>query len=194
MLLLLLKEVYIFSNNVYGPWASHCSYCTEQRQCNTSIRLTPFPPSQKAQYHFHSFSKQHCNPPHSCRVQTSVLHWTYTKENRICISISGNAWFAKFLAWLNGWTAHFISLGISNSSVRSTRWQNDRCEKVSSHILPLRFQQWCRSERLYSAKDSSQKGDGIDKSPALSSSSLIIKNSSAVFGNSHNLLWNCTLH
>lgn len=156
----------------------------------------PFSPSSlsKKQYHFHSFSKEHCNPPYSCRAQTNVLHWTYSKGNKICIPISENAWLAKFLAWLNGWTAHFISLGISNSSVRSAWWQNDRCEKAPSHLLPLRFQQWCRSERLYLARDNSQKVDGIDKSPALSSSSPIIKNSSAVFGNTHDLLWNCTLH
>lgn len=112
-----------------------------------------------------------------------VLQRIYSERNRNCISISGNKWFAKFLAWLNGWTAHFISLGISNSSLRSAWWQNDRCEKVSSHLLPLRFQQWCRSERLYLARDSAQKVDGLDKSPALSSSSPIIKNSSALFGN-----------
>lgn len=141
------------------------------------------PPSQKAHYHFQSFNKLSCNSPNSCRVQTDVLQWTYSKRIRICISISGNAWFAKFLAWLNGWTAHFIGLCISNSSLRSVWWQNDRCEKASSHLLPLRFQQWCRSERLYLARDSSQEADGMDKSPALSSCSPVIKNSSALFGN-----------
>lgn len=141
------------------------------------------PPSQEAWYHFHSFDKLPCNSANSSRVQTNVLQRAHAKGNRICISVSGNAGFAEFLAWWNGWTAHFITLGISNSSLRSMWWQSERCEKVSSHFVPLRFQQRCRSERLYLASDSSQRGDRMDKSPALSSSFPIIKNSSAPFGN-----------
>lgn len=159
MLLLLLKEVYIFSNNVYGPWASHRSYCTVQRaqydyQTN-SLSLSP--PSQKAQYHFHSSDKLPCNSLNNCKVQNSVLQWTYSLKNRICISISGNAWFAKFLAWLNGWTARLIGLGISNSSWRRVWWQNDRSEKASSHLLPSRLQRWCRSERQYLVRQFSER-------------------------------------
>lgn len=140
------------------------------------------PPSQEARYHSHSFDKRPRNSANSCRVQTNVPQWTHAEGNRICISISGNAGFAELLARWNGWTAHFISLGISNSSLRSMWWQSERCEKVSSHLLPLRFQQRCRSERLYLASDSSQRVDRTDKSPALSSSFLIIKISSAPVG------------
>lgn len=159
---------------------SHSAQTVQYDHQTNSLSLSP--PSQKAQYHFHSFDKLPCNSLNSRKVQNSVLQWTYSQRNGICISISGNAWFAKFLAWLNGWTALFIGLGISNSSWRRAWWQNDRSEKASSHFLPLRLQQWCRSERLYLAIDGSQKGDGMDRSAALRSRPPTMK-SSARFGN-----------
>lgn len=149
--------------------------------------LSLSPPSQKAQYHFHSFDKLPCNSLNSCKVQNSVLQWTYSLKNRICISISGNAWFAKFLAWLNGWTARLIGLGISNSSWRRAWWQDDRSEKASSHLLPSRLQQWCRSERRYLVRQFSERrwdGQVPSRGPVLP-----LWKAAA-----HNLLQNCTLH